>query len=173
MKKIILIMAAPMLFSSLMAQKDQPVVASVDLNKYTGTWYEIARLPFSFESKLKCITATYSLREDGRITVLNKGHYISDPEKINTAKGIAFVPDKSFPAKLKVQFFWPFRGNYWIMHLDTDYKYVLIGEPSFKYLWILARDNKLDDSILQMLLKKASDAGYNLSNLIRTEQDCN
>jgi apolipoprotein D and lipocalin family protein len=173
MKKIILIMVAPMLFSSLMAQKNLPVVSSVDLNKYTGTWYEIARLPFSYESKLKCNTATYSLREDGRISVLNKGHYISNPEKTNTANGIAFVPDKNFPAKLKVQFFWPFRGNYWIMYLDSDYKYVMIGEPSLKYLWILAREKKLDEAILQMLLSKASDAGYNLSNLIRTEQDCN
>jgi len=166
-------MLIPMFFSSVMAQKNLSVVSSVDLNRYTGTWYEIARLPFTFESRLKCITATYSLREDGRITVLNKGHYITNPEKINTAKGIAFIPDKNSPAKLKVQFFWPFRGNYWIMHLDTDYKYVLIGEPSLKYLWILGREKKLDDSILQMLLKKASDAGYNLSNLIMTEQDCN
>jgi apolipoprotein D and lipocalin family protein len=156
-----------------MAQKNLPVVSSVDLNKYTGTWYEIARLPFTFESRLKCITATYSLREDGRIAVLNKGHYISNPEKTNTAKGIAFVPDKNSPAKLKVQFFWPFRGNYWIMYLDTDYKYVMIGEPSLKYLWILAREKKLDETVLQMLLSKASDAGYNLSNLIMTEQDCN
>lgn len=173
MKRTILIMLIPMFFSSVMAQKNLSVVSSVDLNRYTGTWYEIARLPFTFESRLKCITATYSLREDGRITVLNKGHYITNPEKINTAKGIAFIPDKNSPAKLKVQFFWPFRGNYWIMHLDTDYKYVLIGEPSLKYLWILGREKKLDDSILQMLLKKASDAGYNLSNLIMTEQDCN
>ncbi|MCJ7449707.1 MAG: lipocalin family protein [Bacteroidales bacterium] len=173
MKKTILILLVTMLFSSLLAQKNLSVVSSVDLNKYTGTWYEIARLPFSFESKLKCNTATYSLREDGRIAVLNKGYYISNPEKINTATGIAFVPDKNFPAKLKVQFFWPFRGNYWIMYLDTDYKYVLIGEPSLKYLWILAREKKLDETVLQMLLSKAADAGYNLTNLIRTEQDCN
>jgi len=173
MKKTFLILTVTMFFSSLMAQKNLSVVTSVDLNKYAGTWYEIARLPFTFESRLKCITATYSLREDGRITVLNKGHYISNPEKINTAKGVAFVPDKNFPAKLKVQFFWPFRGNYWIMHLDTDYKFVLIGEPSFRYLWILARENKLDDPVLQMLLKKATDAGYNVTNLIMTEHDCN
>jgi apolipoprotein D and lipocalin family protein len=173
MKKSILIFIVMILFSSLRAQRNLSVVPSVDLKRYAGTWYEIARLPFSFESKLKCITATYSLREDGRITVLNKGHYISKPEKINTAKGIAFAPDKNIPAKLKVQFFWPFKGNYWIMHLDKDYKYVLIGEPSLKYLWILAREKKLDESTLQMLLNKAADAGYDMTNLIRTVQDCN
>ena len=164
---------AMMLFSSVNAQKNLSVVPSVDLNKYAGIWYEIARLPFYFESKLKCITATYSLREDGRITVLNKGHYISNPEKINTAKGVAWVPDKTNPAKLKVQFFWPFKGDYWIMELDKDYKYVLIGEPLYKYLWILAREKKLDEATLQMLFKKATDAGYNLTNLIITDQNCN
>lgn len=164
---------AMMLFSSVNAQKNLSVVPSVDLNKYAGIWYEIARLPFYFESKLKCITATYSLREDGRITVLNKGHYISNPEKINTSKGVAFAPDKNVPAKLKVQFFWPFKGDYWIMELDKDYNYVLIGEPSYKYLWILAREKKLDEATLQMLFKKATDAGYNLTNLIITDQNCN
>ena len=172
MKKVTIILIVMMLFSSTNAQKNLSVVPSVDLNKYAGTWYEIARLPNSFESKLKCITATYSLREDGRITVLNKGHYISNPEKINTAKGVAWVPDKTNPAKLKVQFFWPFSGNYWIMELDKDYRYVLIGEPSFKYLWILARDKNLDETTLQMLKKKAIDASYDLSKLIMVEHDC-
>jgi lipocalin len=98
-----------MFFSSTRGQKNLTVVPSVDLKKYAGTWYEIARKPFSFESKLKCITATYSLRENGRIDVLNKGHLISNPEKIKSSKGQAFAPDKYVPAKLKVQFFWPFK----------------------------------------------------------------
>lgn len=173
MKKISLILIIIMSFSTVHGQKNLTVVPAVDLQMYTGTWYEIARLPFSFESKLKCNTATYSLRADGRINVLNKGHLISNPSKIKTAKGKAFIPDKNVPAKLKVQFFWPFRGDYWIMELDKDYKYVLIGGPSLKYLWILARDKKLDKTILDQLLKKASDAGYDLTDLIMTEQDCN
>jgi apolipoprotein D and lipocalin family protein len=173
MKKISLILIIIMSFNTIHGQKNLIVVPAVDLQMYTGTWYEIARLPFSFESKLKCNTATYSLRADGRIKVLNKGHLISNPSKIKTAKGKAFIPDKNVPAKLKVQFFWPFRGDYWIMELDKDYKYVLIGGPSLKYLWILARDKKLDKTILDQLLKKASDAGYDLTDLIMTEQDCN
>lgn len=162
-----------MFFSSANSQKSLTVVPAVDLNRYAGTWYEIARKPFSFESKLKCITATYTLRDDGKITVLNKGHYISQPEKINTAKGVAVIPDKNVPAKLKVWFFWPFKGNYWIMDLEENYKYVLIGEPSLKYLWILARDKKLDRQITDRLLKKASDSGYDISDIIMTEQNCN
>lgn len=161
-----------MFFSTSHGQKNLTVIPYVDLKKYAGTWYEIARLPFSFESKLKCITATYSLREDGRIDVLNKGHLISNPEKTKSSKGLAFIPDKKVPAKLKVQFFWPFRGDYWIIGLDKDYRYVLIGEPSFKYLWILARDKKLDQPILDMLFRMASDAGYDLTDIIMTEQDC-
>ncbi len=162
-----------MFFSSTRSQKNLAVVPSVDLKKYSGTWYEIARKPFTFESKLKCITATYSLREDGKIAVVNKGNYISDPAKSNTAKGVASVPDKNVPSRLKVQFFWPFKGDYWIMELDKDYKYVLIGEPKLKYLWILAREKKLDQSVLDRLFKKATDSGYDLNDIIMTKQDCN
>ena len=173
MKKTITALVIMALFTSLKAQKNLSVVSSVDLNRYAGKWYEIARLPFSFESKLKCITAKYTLREDGKIKVENAGRLISKPEKINNAKGKAFIPDKNAPGKLKVQFFWPFNGDYWIMYLDENYKYVLIGEPSLRYLWILARENKLEEPVLQMLLKKATDEGYDLTKLIMTVQDCN
>jgi apolipoprotein D and lipocalin family protein len=173
MKKTFVLLAIMAIFSPIKAQKNITVVTDVNLTRYAGTWYEIARLPFSFESKLKCITATYSLREDGKITVENAGRLISKPEKTSIAKGKAFIPDKNAPGKLKVQFFWPFNGNYWIMYLDENYKYVLIGEPSLKYLWILARENKLEEPVLKMLLKKATDEGYDLTKLIMTIQDCN
>jgi apolipoprotein D and lipocalin family protein len=173
MKKTIVILIIMALFTSLKAQKDLSVVSSVDLNRYAGKWYEIARLPFSFESKLKCITATYTLREDGNIKVENAGRLISTPGKTRIASGKAFIPDKNAPGKLKVQFFWPFKGDYWIMYLDENYKYVLIGEPSFRYLWILARENKLEEPVLQMLKKKATEAGYDLTELIMTVHDCN
>ncbi len=86
---------------------------------------------------------------------------------------MASVPDKNMPSRLKVQFFWPFKGDYWIIELDKDYKYVLIGEPKLKYLWILAREKKLDQAVLDRLFKKASDSGYDLTDIIMTEQDCN
>lgn len=162
-----------MIFNSAHSQKVPTVVATVDLNRYKGTWYEIARLPNSFERKLKCISATYTLRDDGKITVLNKGQYITDPHKTNTAKGVAWIPDKNSPAKLKVQFFWPFSGDYWIMYLDKEYLYVLVGDPSLKYLWILAREKKMDETTYKMLLQKAIDNGYDVKPIIRVEQDCN
>jgi len=172
MKNHLLTLFALMIFGTASSQKSPAVVSSVDLNRYKGVWYEIARLPNFFERKLKCTSATYTLRDDGRITVLNKGNYLSDPKKSTSSKGVAWIPDKESPAKLKVQFFWPFSGDYWIMDLDKDYRYVLIGEPSFKYLWILAREKKMDETTYQMLLQKAVSNGYDIKSIIRVQQDC-
>ena len=162
-----------MIFCTAQSQKILSVVKTVDLNRYTGTWYEIARLPFSFERKLKCTTATYTLLEDGKITVLNQGHYITDPGKKSSAKAVAWIPDKNAPAKVKVQFFWPFAGDYWIIELDEDYKYVLVGEPKFRYLWILCREKEMDELTYNMLLKKATDHGFDVKPIIRVDQNCN
>jgi apolipoprotein D and lipocalin family protein len=172
MKNIILTLASLLIMSSINAQKSISAEKVVDLGRYKGTWYEIARLPNSFERKLKCISATYQLREDGKITVLNKGYYISDPTKSSTAKGVAWIPDKTSPGKLKVQFFWPFSGDYWIMYLDKDYRYVLVGEPSLKYLWILCREKKMDDQTFQMLISKATEVGYKVNSIIKVDQEC-
>src|SRR5665647_1231573 len=167
MKKIVLILLLPIIISDMaQSQKSPTVVSSVHLNSYKGIWQEIARLPNYFERKLKCTSATYTLRDDGRITVLNKGNYLSDPKKTTSSKGIAWIPDKNNPAKLKVQFFWPFSGDYWIMDLDKEYRYVLVGDPSIKYLWILAREKKMDESTYNMLLQKAVDNGYDIKTII-------
>jgi apolipoprotein D and lipocalin family protein len=173
MQKLIFIIIANAIFNLVHAQKVPPVVTTVDLNRYKGTWYEIARLPNFFEKKLKCISATYTLREDGKITVQNAGNYISDPQKATSSKGVAWVPDKNSPAKLKVQFFWPFSGDYWIMYLDKDYSYVLVGDPSYKYLWILARERKMDETTFKLLIQKAIDSGYDVKSIIRVEHNCN
>jgi apolipoprotein D and lipocalin family protein len=172
MKKSVLILFTAMIFNSTIPQKIPSVVSTVDLKRYMGMWYEIARLPNYFERKLKCASATYTLREDGRITVLNKGNYLTDPKKSTSVKGVAWIPDRNTPAKLKVQFFWPFSGNYWIMYLDKEYQYVLVGDPSFKYLWILAREKEMDEQTYNMLLNKAVDNGYDVKSIIRVEQDC-
>jgi lipocalin len=87
MKKQLLILLPFMIFGSAYSQKTPSVVADVDLKRYAGMWYEIARLPFFFEKKLKCVSATYTLRDDGKITVLNKGNYITDPQKSASSKG--------------------------------------------------------------------------------------
>ncbi|NSW95835.1 MAG: lipocalin family protein [Bacteroidales bacterium] len=172
MKKLIISVAIMTLFGNLRAQNTFPVVPDIDLKRYAGTWYEIARKPFVFESKLKCITATYTLRDDGKINVLNRGRYISNPSKISTAEAVAWAPDKSQPAKLKVRFFWPFSGDYWVMELDKDYRYAMVGDPSLKYLWILSRDKKLDGAVFEMLKSKAVKYGYDVSDLIIPLHDC-
>jgi apolipoprotein D and lipocalin family protein len=173
MKKITLLLLANMIIITSYSQKSPKVVSSVDLARYQGTWYEIARLPNFFEKKLKCITATYTLRDDGKMTVLNKGNQIAAPHKPSSSQGVAWVPDKNSPAKLKVQFFWPFSGDYWIMFLDQDYRYVLVGDPDRKYLWILCRENHLDEVTYNMLLQKAVDNGYDLTSIIKVQHDCN
>ena len=167
-----LILFMLMVAGTIHAQKTPEVVAKVDLKRYQGLWYEIARLPNFFERKLKCASATYTLRDDGKITVLNKGNYIDDPGKTAESEGVAWIPDKESPAKLKVRFFWPFSGNYWILYLDENYKYVLVGEPNLKYLWILSREKKMDDRTYNMLLQLAIDNGYDVNAIIKVEQDC-
>ncbi|MGE5425413.1 MAG: lipocalin family protein [Syntrophothermus sp.] len=147
-------------------------VDSVDLTRYTGTWYEILRLPNRFEKGLTCITATYTLREDGKIDVLNKGHVIGKHGNIDQAHGKAWMPDPKITSKLKVSFFWPFSGNYWILYIDNDYKYVLVGEPKLKYLWILSRTPQLDEAIVQDLLARAQQMGYKTDGIIRPDQNC-
>jgi apolipoprotein D and lipocalin family protein len=148
------------------------VIGYVDLKRYTGTWYEIARFPNSFERGLKCATATYTLQDDGRITVLNKGQKINNPSETKQARGIAWVPDKTYPAKLKVRFFWPFSGDYWILALDPSYRFVLVGDPSRKYLWILSRTKKMDESDYRHLLGKAKENGFDIAKLMLVEQNC-
>jgi apolipoprotein D and lipocalin family protein len=172
MNKLILILFTAMIFNSVNLQKVPSVVSTVDLKRYMGMWYEIARLPNYFERKLKCTSANYTLRDDGRITVLNKGYYLTDPQKSTSARGVAWIPDRNSPAKLKVQFFWPFSGDYWIMELDKEYRYVLVGDPSHKYLWILAREKEMDEQTYNMLLSKAVENGYDVKSIIRVEQDC-
>ena len=172
MKKTALIFFIMMIFTSAKSQKVPTVESTVDLYRYKGLWYEIARLPNWFERKLKCTSATYILRDDGKITVINKGNLLADTKKESSARGVAWIPDKNSPAKLKVQFFWPFSGDYWIMELDKEYKYVLVGDPTLKYLWILCREKKMDESTYQMLLQKAINNGYDIKTIIRVEQDC-
>ena len=116
--------------------------ASVDLTKYAGTWYEIALIPNNFEKGCSCTTATYTVMND-YIKVENNC-YKAAKRSYTVIKGKAWTVDNS-NSKLKVQFFWPFRGNYWILYIDKNYKYALVGVPSRKYLWILARDTKIPE----------------------------
>ena len=140
-------------------------VNSVDLNKYLGKWYEIYRLPNWFEDD-DCVTVTaeYGLRDDGGVSVLNTCHKASKKEE---ARGIAKIVEGSSNSKLRVSFFRPFYGDYWILDLASDYSWVLIGEPAGKYFWILARDKKLSPELEESLLVKAEKLGYLRKDLVK------
>lgn len=172
MNRLIILCIMFSLFKTASAQQPVTVVNEVDLNRYMGTWYEIARLPNSFERGLKCTTATYALQEDGRVTVINRGVKVDDPTKLDEAKGVAWVPDPAQPGKLKVRFFWPFSGDYWIIDLDPEYQFVLVGSPNHKYLWVLARTRFISDEVYLGLLQKAKENGFELANLIKVSQYC-
>lgn len=148
-------------------------VESVDIQKYLGKWYEIALLPNSFEEGCHCTTAEYSLIDSNTIRVVNTCNQDSSNGEIDQAKGKAFVVEGSNNSKLKVQFFWPFKGDYWILKLDKDYKYALVGSPNREYLWILSRTPQLENEIIDELKSIAQNKGFDTSKLIYTDQSCN
>jgi apolipoprotein D and lipocalin family protein len=140
-------------------------VPHVELEKYLGKWYEIAHLPARFQEGCSDTTATYTLSKDDSISVLNE---CKRNGKVKQAKGKAKVVDKDSGAKLKVTFFWPFYGDYWIIKLGKDYDYAVVGTPNRKYLWILSRTPRMDDKLFTQLTEFARSKGFNVENLIRT-----
>ncbi len=149
------------------------VVDSVDVQRYLGKWHEIARLPNSFQEDCYCTTAEYKLIDNETIRVINRCREESTNGEIDEASGKAFIVEGSNNAKLKVQFFWPFRGDYWIIELDQkDYNYAVVGTPSREYLWILCRQPVMQDSLLNDLISSAKGKGFDTSKLIISNQDC-
>jgi apolipoprotein D and lipocalin family protein len=145
------------------------VVSFVDLNRYTGTWYEIARYPHKFQKGCVWSKATYTLRDDGKLSVINECYEESDKSKLRSAKGKAWIVDKDTNAKLKVSFFWPFSGHYWIIDLGGKYEYAVIGHPERKYLWILSRIQVMDEHVYESILYRLKEQHYDISRLIRTQ----
>lgn len=153
------------------AMINNSTVKTLDLNRYLGTWYEIARFPHSFEKDLVGVTATYSLKPNGKIRVVNQGYEKTLDGTLKMAEGKAKIPDKKEPGKFKVSFFWFFYADYFVMELDqTNYEWVMIGSSSPKYFWILSRTPRMDSATYQMLLKKAEGRGYDLRKLIKVQQ---
>lgn len=143
------------------------VVPAVDLSRYVGQWYEIARLPNRFQKNCAdSVTANYTLRSDGNIQVVNRCRKASG--EFTTATGKAKIVDKKTNAKLKVTFFWPFYGKYWILDLGPNYEYAVVGEPGRDYLWILSRTQQIDESLYQQLLAKMQARGFDTTRMIRT-----
>ena len=143
------------------------VVPYVDIARYTGTWYEVARYPHKFQRGCAASKATYEMMHDGKISVLNECYEESDKSRVRSAKGKAWIVDTHTNAKLKVSFFWPFSGDYWIIDLGKDYEYAVIGHPSRKYLWILGRDQVMDETVYEGILSRLKEQHYDISKLIR------
>lgn len=159
------LMALPLFATAARADSDLPTVEHVDIPRYLGRWYEIAALPQWFERNCFAARADYTLREDGKVNVINSCRKGSLDGRPNTARGVARIVDTNSNAKLKVQFFWPFEGDYWILDLADDYSYVLVGAPSRESLWVLARQPSLSPETLEALLDKASELGFPVADV--------
>ena len=146
--------------------KGAVAVKNFSVERYLGTWYEIARLDHRFERGLTRVTATYSQRKDGGVKVLNRG-YKAKKDRWSEAEGRAYFVEEPDVGRLKVTFFWPFYGAYNIIALDQDnYSYALVIGNNTKYMWILAREPVLEEEVLQTLLKQAKDLGFATDELI-------
>lgn len=149
--------------------KQIPPVCNVDLKRYLGTWYEIARLPHSFEKGLDNVTATYNSRSDGKIEVINAG-LKNGGQKVT--RGVAWAPDKNCTGKILVSFFWPVKSEYKIILLDEiEYNFAIVTSSTMNYLWLLSRKPKISNELYNDLITFASSKGFNVADIIRVEQN--
>ncbi|MCG2607255.1 lipocalin family protein [Acinetobacter sp. SM34] len=156
--------------------KPLQTVEKVELDKYLGVWYEVARKPLYFQNKCdRDVTATYTLNENGNVAVDNRCY--SKDGSLNQSIGEAFVQNAPFNSKLKVSFLpdairWlPVgRGDYWVLKIDDDYQIVLVGEPRRKYMWVLSRSPQPDQAVVKEYLEYAKSVGYDLGDVIHTKQ---
>lgn len=170
MKLISFTLLINIMMSSFLNAQNLQTVPQVDLNKYSGKWYEIASYPQTFQKGCHCTTAEYTLSEKGYVIVENRCNRDSLTGKQSYIKGKAFVDKNSGNAKLKVQFFWPFKGKYWIIELADDYSYTVVSHPNRKYLWILSRTPKMEETTYQHIISKLKQNGFDLNKLRLTPQ---
>jgi apolipoprotein D and lipocalin family protein len=146
------------------------VVPRVDIGRYLGTWYEIATIPQRFQKGCVGVSAHYSLREDGAIDVFNVCRKGTLDGKEKSIRGKAWIVDRTTNAKLKVRFFWPFTGAYWVIELDEDYQWAVVGHPDRTYYWILSRTPQMDAGLYDELIRRAAAKGYDVSKIKKTLQ---
>ncbi len=148
-------------------------VPAVDLNRYAGTWYEVARYPNRFEDGrgLDCtnVTADYALRPDGQVSVINRCRNAADGAQ-RDARGTAYAVAGAGGAKLRVSFFWPFYGDYWVLGLAPDYSWAVVGDPGRDYLWVLSRSAVLPAEAFEAALASARAQGFDVARLKWTRQ---
>lgn len=146
----------------------QPVT-DFELDRYLGQWFEIARLDHSFERGLDCVTATYSLRDDGGVRVINRGYNLEEQEW-DEAEGRAYFIDDESVGRLKVSFFGPFYGGYNVLELDEEYQWALVAGPNRDYLWILSRTEEMDSATEDRLRQRAAELDFATEELINVNQ---
>lgn len=170
-RKLILIVVLMLSFSGCTGIPDgiEPV-QDFEVDRYLGTWFEIARLDHRFERGLSNVTAHYSMRDDGGVRVVNRGYRAEDQEW-DQAEGKAYFVDDPDVGRLKVSFFGPFYGAYNVFELDENYHHALVAGPNRSYLWILARQPELPPTTLDELKAKAAAAGYDPAELIMVEHN--
>lgn len=158
------------MFSQTM-QVDNTIVKHFELNKYLGTWYEIARYDHSFERHLIGVTANYSINAKGKIEVKNKGYKKTFDGKLSEAIGKAKISDPNTPAHLRVSFFLFFYSDYLVLELGEEYQWAVVGSKSDKYLWILSRKPYITQELYSTILDKIKQRGYPTDALIKVEQN--
>ena len=154
---------------SCKSQNQLPTVPHVDLEKYSGKWFEISSITIGPQKGCSCTYAEYTPNKKGYIEVRN---FCIKNNKPSGITGKAFVEPNSGNARLKVQFFWPFKGKYYIIALADDYSYAMVGHPNRDNLWILSRRNQMEESTYKMLLGRATELGFDISRLNKTKHDC-
>lgn len=145
-------------------------VPALDLARYLGRWYEIARYDHSFERGLVAVTADYALLPDGRISVVNAGRRGALDGPVASATAVAWLPDAAEPARLRVRFFWPFYGAYWVLGVDPGYRWAVVGHPSRDYLWLLARTPVIAAEDRAAMDAVARGQGFDLDRLVEVAQ---
>lgn len=146
-----------------------PAVEDFELSRYLGTWYEIARLPHRFERDLQQVTATYTLLDNGKIEVLNRG-FNTKKQKWSEARGTAWVPSQEAPSELRVSFFWPFSAAYRVIWLDANYTLAIVTSSSFSYFWILSRTPQIPQQTYEHLISQAAEWGFDTADIIKVIQ---
>jgi apolipoprotein D and lipocalin family protein len=172
-RRIIVLAAA--LLGACAARPGQPAVQTVpavDLGRYAGTWHEIARFPNRFQDgrgrRCVAVTATYMLRPDGKVGVTNRCLDAADDNREVVATGTAYAVEGSGNARLRVTFFWPFYGDYWVLGLDPDYGWAVVGAPGRDYLWILARSPRMSAGDYAAAVQVAAAQGFDVEKLQTT-----
>lgn len=169
MKKFFLVVFGALLLACNGVQ-ELATEEQIDLQQYAGTWYEMARIPNRFEENLECVTAEYVV-ENGKIDVINRGFNTVKAKWVEST-GKAKEAGPPGTTQLKVSFFWPFSGDYYIMNVTPDYDYALVGSPTRDYLWILSRTPTLSSSMKEKFTTQASKEGFDISTLHWTKHNC-